>query len=87
MAKEAGMTYVVLRTRHHDGFALWPSKFGDFNTKNYMGGRDIVKEYVTACRKYGLKVGLYYSGPDWYFNREFQNFLYYGIARYYKNVP
>jgi alpha-L-fucosidase len=52
-----------------------------------MGGRDIVKEYVTACRKYGLKVGLYYSEPDWYFNREFQNFLYYEIARYYKNVP
>lgn len=87
LAKEAGMTYVVLTTKHHDGFALWPSKFGNFNTKNYMGGRDIVKEYVTACRKYGLKIGLYYSGPDWYFNREFQSFLYYGLSRDYKNIP
>ena len=85
LAKAAGMTYMVLTTRHHDGFALWPSKFGDFNTKNYMGGKDLVKEYVTACRKYGLKVGLYYSGPDWYFNRDFQSFLYHGVARDYPN--
>jgi alpha-L-fucosidase len=87
LAKEAGMTYVVLTTRHHDGFALWPSKYGDFNTKNYMGGRDLVKEYVAACRKYGVKVGLYYSGPDWYFNRDFQSFLYYGVSRDYPNIP
>lgn len=86
-AKAAGMTYMVLTTRHHDGFALWPSNYGTFNTKNYMGGRDLVKEYVLACRKYGLKVGLYYSGPDWYFNRDFQNFLYWGLYRDYKNVP
>ncbi|WP_018626146.1 alpha-L-fucosidase [Niabella aurantiaca] len=87
LAKEAGMQYVVLTTRHHDGFALWPSKYGDYNTRNYLGGRDFVKEFVTACRKYGLKVGLYYSGPDWYFNREFQSFLYYGIGRDYQHVP
>lgn len=87
LAKDAGMTYVVLTTRHHDGFALWPSKYGDFNTKNYMGGRDLVKEYVAACRKYGLKVGLYYSGPDWYFNRDFQNFLYGGLAKKFPNYP
>lgn len=87
LAKEAGMEYVVLTTRHHDGFALWPSKYGDFNTKNYLGGRDFVKEFVAACRKYGVKIGLYYSGPDWYFNREYQSFLYYGIGRDYTNVP
>ncbi|MEO6868112.1 MAG: alpha-L-fucosidase [Ginsengibacter sp.] len=87
LAKEAGMKYVVFTTRHHDGFAMWPSKYGDFNTKNYLGGRDFVKEYVTACRKYGLKVGLYYSGPDWHFNRDFQSFMYYGVSRDYKNVP
>lgn len=86
-AKKAGMQYVVLTTRHHDGFALWPSKYGNFNTRNYLNGRDFVKEFVAACRKYGLKVGLYYSGPDWYFNREFQNFLYYGIERDYQHVP
>lgn len=87
LAKEAGMTYAVLTTRHHDGFALWPSKYGDFNTKNYLGGRDFVKEFVAACRKYGLKVGLYYSGPDWHFNREFQDFMYYGVGRDYPDIP
>lgn len=87
LAKEAGMKYVVFTTRHHDGFAMWPSKYGDFNTKNYLGGRDFVKEFTTACRKYGLKIGLYYSGPDWHFNRDFQSFLYYGVGRDYKNVP
>jgi len=79
-AKAAGFTYAVLTTRHHEGFALWPSAYGDFNTKNHMGGRDLVKPFVEACRKYGLKVGLYYSPPDWHFNREFENFLYYRTA-------
>lgn len=73
-AKEAGFTYAVLTTRHHEGFALWPSKYGSFNTKNYMGGRDLVKDFADACRKYGLKVGFYYSPPDWYFDQEFFNF-------------
>jgi len=86
-AKAAGMTYMVLTTRHHDGFAMWPSNYGDFSTKNYMGGCDLIKPYVAACRKYGLKVGLYYSGPDWYFNRSVQSFLYYGLQKNYKNVP
>ncbi|MBK0384166.1 alpha-L-fucosidase [Pedobacter sp. SD-b] len=86
-AKAAGMTYMVLTTKHHDGFALWPSKYGDFNTKNFMGGRDLVKPFVDACRKYGLKVGLYFSGPDWYFSRDYQSFLYPGIATKYKNIP
>ncbi|AYD47592.1 alpha-L-fucosidase [Arachidicoccus soli] len=87
LAKEAGMKYVVFTTRHHDGFAMWPSKYGNFNTKNYLGGRDFVKEFVAACRKYGLKIGLYYSGPDWHFNGDFQTFLYYGIYKKYKNIP
>lgn len=80
-AKAAGFSYVVLTTRHHEGFALWPSAYGDFSTKNHMGGRDLVKPFVDAARKYGLKVGLYYSPPDWHFDREFQNFMYYGTAR------
>lgn len=73
-AKDAGFKYVVLTTRHHEGFALWPSDYGDFSTKNFMGGRDLLKPYVDACRKYGLKVGFYYSPPDWYFDRDFMNF-------------
>jgi alpha-L-fucosidase len=86
-AKEAGMTYAVLTCRHHDGFAMWPSQYGNFSTKNYMGGRDLVKGFITACRKYGIKVGLYYSGPDWYFNRDYQSFMYYGVGKNYPNIP
>lgn len=86
-AKDAGFTYAVLTARHHEGFALWPSAYGDFNTKNHMGGRDLVKEYVDACRRHGLKVGLYYSPPDWHFDREFQNFLYYRVQRKNPEFP
>ena len=80
-AKDAGFTYVVLTTRHHDGFALWPSEFGDFSTKHYMGGRDLVKPFVEACRNNGLKVGLYYSPPNWHFERDFKNFLSYAAQK------
>jgi alpha-L-fucosidase len=73
-ARAAGFRYVVLTSRHHDGFALWPSAYGDFNTKNYLGGRDLLKPYVEACHKHGLRVGFYYSGPDWHFNREHFSF-------------
>jgi alpha-L-fucosidase len=75
-AKAAGFEYAVLTAKHHEGFALWPSAYGDFNTKNYMGGRDLVKEYVEACRRNGLKVGLYFSGPDWHYDRDYMSFLY-----------
>ncbi len=73
-AAAAGFRYMVLTTRHHDGFAMWPSRFGDFNTKNYMNGRDLVGEYVEACRSAGLKVGLYYSPPDWWTVRDYMSF-------------
>ena len=75
-AQKAGCRYAVLTTRHHDGFALWPSRFGEFNVGRYLPGRDLVKEYADACRRIGLKVGLYYSPPDWYFNRSYMSFRY-----------
>lgn len=75
-AKKAGFRYAVLTTRHHDGFALWPSAFGEFSTKNHLGGRDLVRPFVEACRKAGLKAGLYYSPPDWYYNRYRMSFRY-----------
>ena len=81
-AHDAGFQYAVMTCRHHEGFAMWPSKYGNFNTSNYMGGRDLVKDYVEACRKNGLKVGLYYSPPDWHFDRDYMTFLYHGA---YKN--
>jgi alpha-L-fucosidase len=77
-AKAAGFEYAVLTTKHHNGFALWPSKYGGFDTTNYMGGRDLVKKFVEACRRNGLKVGFYFSGPDWHFDRDYNNFLYHG---------
>ena len=75
-AKEAGFTYAVITTKHHEGFALWPSAYGDFSTKNFIGGKDLVRPFVNACRKYGLKVGLYFSPPDWYFNKDYENFFF-----------
>lgn len=65
-AREAGFTYAVLTTKHHDGYALWPSKYG-IGTKQYMNGRDLLKPYVDACRANGLKVGFYFSPRDWHY--------------------
>ncbi len=73
-AKEAGFTYVVFITKHHLGYALWPSDAGEMGVKQYLGGRDLLQPFIDACRKYGLKVGIYYSGMDWYFDREYRNF-------------
>jgi len=86
-AKEAGFVYAVMTTKHHNGFAMWPSAYGGFNTKDTpMKGRDLVKEYVEACRAAGLKVGLYFSGPDWHFDRDYFNFLYHGVADTHKGT-
>lgn len=67
-AKEAGATYTILTTKHHDGFALWPSAYSRYSVANtpWREGRgDVVREYVDACRKYDMKVGLYYSPAQW----------------------
>ena len=86
-AREAGFTYAVFTARHHDGFAMWPSDAGDLSTKNYLKGRDIVGEYVAACRRVGLKVGLYYSPPDWYFNRKYMSFMVGSRSEKYPDRP
>ncbi|MBP0905417.1 alpha-L-fucosidase [Mariniflexile gromovii] len=75
-ASKAGFGYAVLTTRHHDGYALWPSKYGDWDTGDKMNGRDLVKDYVEACRANNIKVGFYYSGPNWHYayeNKEFEH--------------
>ena len=66
-AADAGFEYAVLTVKHHDGYALWPSKFGDFSTAEYLPGRDLVRDFVDGCRKNGLKVGLYFSPRDWHY--------------------
>ena len=66
LAKEAGMKYVVLTAKHHDGFCLFDSKLTDYKATNTKAGRDLVREFVDACREEGLKVGLYFSIIDWH---------------------
>ena len=66
MAKEAGMKYVVLTAKHHEGFCQFDSKFTDYKSTNTPFGRDVVREYVDALRAEGLKVGFYYSLIDWH---------------------
>jgi len=77
-AKAAGVTYAVFVTKHHDGFTLWPSKYGEIGTKYQFGGRDFVKEFVAACRKNKIRVGLYFSPPDWYFGRQYKSYSFRG---------
>ena len=64
-AADAGMKYAVITAKHHDGYALWPSEYGELSTKQYMNGRDLLRPFVDACRKHGLKVGFYFSPRDW----------------------
>lgn len=67
LAVDAGMKYVVLTTRHHDGFCLFDSKVSDFTSVKTAARRDFIADYVESCRKYNLRVGLYYSLGDWRF--------------------
>jgi alpha-L-fucosidase len=65
LAKNAGMHYMVLTAKHHDGFCLFDTATTNRNAVKQGPKRDLVKHYVDACRKHGLKVGLYFSWPDW----------------------
>lgn len=66
MAKEAGMKYAVMTTKHHEGFCLFDSKFTDYKATNTPVKKDLIKEYVEAFRAEGMKVGFYYSLLDWH---------------------
>jgi alpha-L-fucosidase len=66
LAKSAGMKYIVLTTKHHDGFCLWDTKLTDYNIMHTPFHRDVVKELAAACKKQGIAFGAYYSVTDWY---------------------
>lgn len=65
-AKNAGMHYITLITRHHDGFSLWDTKHSDWKITNTPYGKDIVKQIAEECRNQGIKLFFYYSLLDWY---------------------
>jgi alpha-L-fucosidase len=65
-AKAAGMKYIVLTTKHHEGFCMWDSRTTDYKITNTAFRRDLVREYVDACREAGIRVGFYYSIIDWH---------------------
>ncbi|QES88153.1 alpha-L-fucosidase [Rhizosphaericola mali] len=67
MAKDAGMKYIIITSKHHDGFAMYDSKVSDFNiVKKTPYAHDPLKDLIIACHKNGLKFGFYYSlGRDW----------------------
>lgn len=66
IAKTAGMKYIVLTTKHHDGFCLWDTKLTDYNIMHTPFHRDVVKELAAACKRQGIAFGTYYSTCDWY---------------------
>ena len=66
IAKDAGMKYLVITTKHHDGFCLWDTKEIDYNIMNSPFKRDVVKELADACHEAGIAFCVYYSVVDWY---------------------
>jgi alpha-L-fucosidase len=67
-AKRAGMKYIVVTSRHHDGFSNWATAQSDWNIMNTPYGKDLLKQLADECRAQGMKLGFYYSLLDW--NRE-----------------
>src|SRR5437763_2970205 len=65
-AKAAGMKYVVLTAKHHEGFCLWDSQLTDYKATHTPYGKDLLRPYVEAFREAGLRVGFYYSLLDWH---------------------
>ncbi len=66
MAREAGMKYMVITSKHHEGFCLWDTQYTDYKATNTPCGRDLLREVVDAFRAEGLRIGFYYSLIDWH---------------------
>ena len=65
-AKAAGMKYLVLTAKHHEGFCLWDSQYTDYKATNTPAKRDLLRETVESFRSEGLRIGFYYSLVDWH---------------------
>ncbi len=66
LARAAGMKYMVLTSKHHEGFCNWDTRLTNYNAMQYGPRRDVIGEYVEAARAEGLRVGFYYSLMDWH---------------------
>ncbi len=67
MAKAAGMKYITITSKHHDGFAMWDSKVSDYNiVKRTPYGKDVLKMLADECKKEGIKLFFYHSQLDWH---------------------
>ncbi|SFB56612.1 alpha-L-fucosidase [Algoriphagus aquimarinus] len=72
-AKDAGMKYVILITKHHEGFALWDSKYTEYDVATSGNTTNVVEEVAKACKKYNIGLGLYYSLWDRNYNADVEN--------------
>lgn len=81
IAKAAGAKYITLTTRHHDGFSLYDTcGLSDYDAPHYLGGRDLIREFVDACNEEGIVPFFYHTTLDWYqesFNDDFPAYLQY----------
>ena len=66
VAESAGAEYVVITAKHHDGFCMWDTKTTDYCVMNSSAKRDVIGELAAACGRRGMKLGFYYSNPDWH---------------------
>ena len=66
VAESAGAEYIVITAKHHDGFCMWDTATTDYKVTNTPAKRDVIKELAEACRRRGMKLGFYYSNPDWH---------------------
>jgi alpha-L-fucosidase len=80
VAKQAGCKYMVVTARHHDGFSLFNTEFGNYSSINSPVKKDLIREYVDAAHDAGIKTGIYYSPLDWRYPGFFFPDLYYSNA-------
>lgn len=66
VAESAGAEYIVITTKHHDGFCMWDTATTDYKVTKTPARRDVIKELAEVCRRRGMKLGFYYSNPDWH---------------------